>query len=383
MFRKLLVDRNSNWFWLGLVLFVVTTAGANAQSLDPNAPTPVRNPSLLGHIAARDLGDSRLTDHYYSFTGTPGDLLITVQSRNLNGDVDVFTAGTLRPLLKLTLYAENTAPIIKSVFLRKREDLILRVEARSPNDDQGTYRLAFGGSFETIAGGPDVAEDETASKESVATTSPGAKRVSSVGARLPEPEPPVTEVASASTSATTPVATPSAPPEESPIAAPPERIEPAPKATVSPTSPRTRRPAGRRTTSSTSVKPKVVETPTGEETSKKEESGEAAEPSSPPATTPETSPTTTKPSARSTSRKGSATSRSTKPEPAAATPAPAPEPEVGPRLIIETSDGTLINRSMSTIRRVIVENGLVVVSSKDGKVDRIPLMNVVRMSIAQ
>jgi hypothetical protein len=52
-------------------------------------------------------------------------------------------------------------------------------------------------------------------------------------------------------------------------------------------------------------------------------------------------------------------------------------------LIIETNDGTLINRSMSTIRRVIVENGLVVVSSKDGKVDRIPLMNVVRMSIAQ
>ncbi|HEY5402828.1 MAG TPA: hypothetical protein VIK24_08165, partial [Pyrinomonadaceae bacterium] len=68
------------------------------------------------------------------------------------------------------------------------------------------------------------------------------------------------------------------------------------------------------------------------------------------------------------------------PEPAAEV---APEPEIGPRLIIETSDGTLINRSMSTVRRVMVENGQVVVTAKDGKIDRIPLANVVRMSIAQ
>src|SRR4030095_11816962 len=148
-------------------LVLLSFAGGEifAQSLNPASPAPIRGTNLQGKIAARDIGESRLNDHYYSFTGTPGDLLITVQSRNLNGDVDVFTAGTLRPLLKLTLYAENTAPVIKSVFLRRREDLILRVEARSPNDDQGTYRLAFGGSFEPIAGGPDVAEDETASKE--------------------------------------------------------------------------------------------------------------------------------------------------------------------------------------------------------------------------
>jgi hypothetical protein len=64
-------------------------------------------------------------------------------------------------------------------------------------------------------------------------------------------------------------------------------------------------------------------------------------------------------------------------------PAPAePEPEVGPRLVIETNDGTLINRSMSTVKRVTVENGQVVVIGKDGKIDRILLSNVVRMSIA-
>jgi hypothetical protein len=111
----------------------------------------VRSNTVFGSIAARDLGDARLTDHYYAFTGTPGDLLITVQSNNLNGDVDVFTAGTLRPLLKLTLYAEIATPVTKGIYLRKREDLILRVEARSPNDDEGTYRLSFGGSFEPMS----------------------------------------------------------------------------------------------------------------------------------------------------------------------------------------------------------------------------------------
>ena len=50
--------------------------------------------------------------------------------------------------------------------------------------------------------------------------------------------------------------------------------------------------------------------------------------------------------------------------------------------MIETNDGTLINRSMSTVRRVTIENGQVVVTGKDGKIDRILLINIVRMSIS-
>src|SRR6185295_539974 len=92
---------------LFVVALLLSLAGqAYAQSTDPNTPWPVRINTVSARIAARDLGDARLTDHYYAFTGTPGDLLITIQSNNLNGDVDVFTAGTLRPLFKLTLYAE-------------------------------------------------------------------------------------------------------------------------------------------------------------------------------------------------------------------------------------------------------------------------------------
>jgi hypothetical protein len=63
-------------------------------------------------------------------------------------------------------------------------------------------------------------------------------------------------------------------------------------------------------------------------------------------------------------------------------PASEPEVEVGPRLIIETNDGTLINRSMSTVKRVNIENGQVVVTGKDGKISRVLLINVVRMTIA-
>ena len=302
-----------------LITIVLAAGSVSAQSINPTAPSPVRTNTVTGRIAARDLGDARLTDHYYAFTGTPGDLLITVNSTNLNGDVDVFTAGTLRPLLKLTLYAESTSPVTKGIYLRKREDLILRIEARSPNDDEGTYRLYFGGSFEPITGGPEIAEAETTPE----TTTPGARRVSSVGARIAEP--PATEVATASP---TPEPTPEAKPvEETPAATPEKSPEVATERPTTPRNTRGRRPIRR-------PAPRVRETP--------------------PVSTEEPKPK----------------------------PAPEPEPEIGPRLVIETNDGTLINRSMSTVRRVTVENGQVVVTGKDGKIDRILLVNIVRMSIA-
>src|ERR1044072_8679763 len=303
--------------FLATCLLLLTAISVSAQSIDPNAPSPVRSSTVTGSIAARDLGDSRLTDHYFALTGVPGDLLITIQSQNLNGDIDVFTVGSLRPLLKTTLYAEITTPVTKSIYLRQRQDLILRVEARSPNDDQGTYRLLFGGSFQPIVGGPDIAETETPATTETETASGGrrpGKRVSSTGARLPEPEPtPVTEVAAAPT----PEPTPEAKPVETPAEKSPEAEKPA-----TPRNTRGRRPAGRRPA------PRVRETPAPVE----------------------------------------------EPKPA---PPPEPEPEVGPRLVIETNDGTLINRAMSTEKRVTVENGQVVIVGKDGKIQRMLLINVV------
>ena len=320
-------------FYVFALLFALGIS-VRAQSTDPNAPWPVRSANVTARIAARDLGDARLTDHYYAFTGTPGDLLITIQSNNLNGDIDVFTAGTLRPMFKISLYAEISTPITKGIYLRRREDLILRVEARSPNDDEGIYRLTFGGSFQPMPGGPDLAETETPSTSPSETSASGrkTKRVSSSGARIEEPAPPVTEVASTPTPEPTPEATPEPKPVETPTPVEkPAEEKPDKPAPVRNT--RTRRPAGRRST---------------------------------PATTPRTRDT----------------AASETPQPKPPPVEPEPEPEVGPRLVIETNDGTLINRSMSTVKRVTVENGQVVVTGKDGKIQRVLLINVVRMSIA-
>src|ERR1044071_143189 len=160
---------------LMIALFLLTAAASHAQSTDPNAPWPVRSNTVTARIAARDLGDARLTDHYYAFTGTPGDLLITIQSNNLNGDVDIFTATTLRPLAKVTLYAEISTPVTKGIYLRRREDLVMRVEARSPNDDEGMYRVTFGGSFQPMPGGPEISELETPSTPPAETPASGRK----------------------------------------------------------------------------------------------------------------------------------------------------------------------------------------------------------------
>ena len=312
---------------LTLAFLFLSASAALAQSIDANAPSPVRGNSISGRIIARDLGDPRVTDHYYALTGTPGDLLITVQSKNLNGDIDVFTAGSLRPLLKITVYAEIDAPVTKSIYLRKREDLMLRIEGRTPNDEEGTYRLFFGGSFEPIVGGPDIAEAEPTPEARPRT--PGTRRVSSVGARIEEPSPPVTEVATAPTPEPTAVPSPEAKTTESPAPAKEKPTEVQPKRTT-PRVTAAGRPAGRRRGPPRTREPVAV--------------AEEPQPKPPPTTE--------------------------------------PEPEVGPRLVIETNDGTLINRSMSTVRRVTVENGQVVIVNRDGTINRILLANVVRMSIA-
>jgi hypothetical protein len=338
------------------LLLALIASNAVAQSIDVAWPSPVRTNEVRGVIPARDLGDPRVTDHFYAFTGTPGDVLLTVDSRNLNGDIDVFTASNLRPLLKFTVYAGTSAPITKSIYLRRQEDLILRVEGRTPDDDDASYSVRFGGAFEPITSGP-LAEHEDAIQPALAAgTSKGGRRVSAVGARIDEPPSEVAE-------------TPK--PEPTPIAP----VKTKPRTTTARSTPgnsRPRRPAVGRTRPTTTAKP--VETRKPDEPPAKDEAGENAT-AQPSDTEAATAP------ARPTGRSKSA--RSTRKEPAAKEPTASAEPEAsGPRLIIETSDGTLVDRLMGGVRRVTVENGQVVVIGKDGKIQRIPLASVVRMTIA-
>jgi hypothetical protein len=345
----------SGSLWLAIA-FCGMVGATNAQSIDIAAPSAVRTNDVSGTIVARDIGDARLTDHYYAFTGTPGDLLVTVESNNLNGDIDLFTAGGLRPLMKFSVYAGSSSPVTKTIFLRRSENLILRIEARTPNDDPGTYRLRFGGSFEPITTGPLVANSETVPAESTATITSSstkkARRVSSVGARINEPAEP--EVAAPGAS---PTDTAEAKPVELPAvdeAKPPTR---APARTA-----RGRRLPGRRTRTPQPATPEASTART--ETKSEPATGDVTE------TEPKPSPR-----GRRSRRRGAAERPSTElPQ--------EPVVETGPRLMIETDDGTLINRYMSGVRRVIVENGMVVVVGKDGKIQRVALANIVRMSIA-
>jgi hypothetical protein len=312
------------WLCASFLLLVVVGQNSLAQSTDIGFPTPVRSDLVAGTIAPRDLGDPRLTRYFYSFTGTPGDLIITVEGRNLEGDVDVFTAGGLRPLAKISLYAgSSSSGGAQTIYLRTRQSLILRVEARTPNDTEGSFRVRFGGAFEPM--GPDVPDPEPV----IPTVSSAGKgrRVTATGATIEEPTPPATETTRREESRPEPAPTP-ATPAETPAATTAEATRPAPARTGTR---RVRRPL-RTTRRGTRNRP----APTAEAT--------------PPA----------------------ATER-----PAA----PTVEPAAGPRLIIETRDGMRVERYMTTVRRVTVERGQIVVVTTDGKVERQPMSNVLRMAI--
>ncbi len=329
---------------------------AAGQSTDIANPSAVRTNEVTGTISARDLGDPRVTDHFYAFTGNPGDVLITVDSRNLNGDVDVFTFSSLQPLLKFTVYAGTSSQITKSIYLRKQEGLILRIEGRTPNDDDAVYRIRFGGSFAPITSGPLLAESHSAIEPATGSNESAKKgrRVSSVGARIYEP--PTEVVAAPTPEPTSP--TPVEPGESEPK---PTAAKPAARNT------RPRAPVTRRARPTKPAKPEVAST-TGE--------GDEAETKTPDETAATDAEKTTTARRRPVRRSSSA--RTAKPA-----PAPAPEPEdSGPRLLIETNDGTFVDRHMSSVRRVTVENGQVVVVGKDGKIQRVPLASVVRMTIA-
>ena len=335
-----------------IVLLLASGTGlASAQSTDVAWPSPVRTNEVRATIAARDIGDPRITDHFFAFTGTPGDVLVTVDCRNLNGDIDVFTSSGLRPLLKFTVYAGGSSLLItKSIYLRQQEDLILRVEGRTPNDDDAVYRIHLGGSFEPITSGP-LAEHEDAAQAATAGVASSKKgsRVSSVGARIDEPR---TEVAEAPTPQPTPVESSEA--ETKPAATKPTSRSRRPRRPVT----RKLRPA---------EPPKADETTATAEGAKSE-----TETKTPPENTETEAPVAAKPP----TRKG----RSARA--AAETPAVQEPEDSGPRLVIETNDGTLVDRYMSGVRRVTVENGQVVVVGKDGKIQRIPLASVVRMTIS-
>ncbi|HEX6190219.1 MAG TPA: hypothetical protein VFZ40_19350, partial [Pyrinomonadaceae bacterium] len=259
--------------------------------------------------------------------------------RNLNGDVDVFTAVTFRPLTKITIYAGTIPPeVTKSLYFRTRQIVILRVEEKTPNDDPGTYRITLGGSFQPFSGGIPVAENAPTETEPDKRADKNVQRLSSVGATIPRPP---GEVAV----------------EES---KPAETVveKPAEEKPVTPT-PSTRRNTTRtppRRNQRVRTPPRTTRTPPKTETAKKETEQPKAE-----------------------EEKPAEEERKTEEKPA--TEKPPQETPPGARLIIEQTDGTRIDRPMSTVRRIIVDTNVIVIILKTGRTERIPMASVARMAI--
>jgi hypothetical protein len=330
-----------------LVFFSTRTELFLAQSSDQGLPTPVLSNEINGTIRALDIGDPRLTRHFYAFEATPGDLIISLDSRNLNGDLDLFTAVTFKPLMKISMYAEVATPkVTKSIYLRSRQILILRVEARSPNDESGSYHISFGGSFRPFSGGIPVAEN-TGTGTGNESESARQSNVSSVGARIERPSEPANEAKSAEQ--------------------PTEETAKAPSPTPTPRSARSSRTPRRRATGSARNRPARPITPPAKTETAKTEQPPAETKASQPAEKPEEKPGT-KPEEKAAA--------AGKPEPEK----PAAQPS-GPHLIIERTDGNKLDRPMSTVRRVVIENGVIVVTLKNGRVERIPLAVIVKMAI--
>ncbi len=320
-------------------ILCVFFSNAFGQSSDQSLPTPVLVSEINGRIAPLDLGDPRSTRHYYAFEGSPGDLLITVDSKNLNGDIDVFTAITFRPLMKTTLYASSqSGEVTKGIYLRSRQIFVLRIEARTPNDEAGTYHIRFAGTFAPFSGGIPVAET-TAPREDSTGKSGDNNRLSSVGATIPRP---VIEAPA---------------PAEPKVA---ETEKPAEDA------------AAKKTTSATSEKTKPTRPARGNSRTR-------PRPVRPKPTKPE--PARTEAAKTAETKKETATLKEAGAEKTEAKPTTQEVPVTGPHLIIESKDGTKIDRPMTSVRRVVVEGGMIVIVLKTGRIERIPMASVNRMAI--
>jgi len=362
----------------GLFLLLTAALDCAAQSSDPGYPAPIFSNEISGRIPPRDLGDPRRTRHFYIFRATEGDVLVTLEGSELVGDLDVFTATTQRPLIKITLLGDP-ARVTKSFYVRKEETLILRVEARAAGDADGTYRITFGGSF---APAP---TDLATAPQPAATPAPSAerrgkntRRVTSTGARIAEPTPVATPVEEAKEKEATPAE-----------AADAEKAA-ARKETPAPRRGRGTRPSSSRTRAAT-PKPKPANDAAKAETAETKSSDDSSQPAETKADaekkTDSEAPAAKKPAprrrgARNSSR-GARSESAANAEPSASQPAAATQPAPAPsqRLVIVTKDGETLERDMSTVRRVTVENNQLVVVSKDGKVTRQPMANVLRMSI--
>jgi hypothetical protein len=308
-----------------------------AQSTEQKFPTAVTSNEINGKIVARDIGDSRLTTYYYAFNGTQGDIFLTIETNNLNGDIDVFTADELRPITKIAVFSDSSSnKTVRTIYLRKDEKLILRIEGKTPNDDDATFKIKFEGTFQAVAN----SENTTVEAPKVKVKTDSDVIVNSVGTIIevkPKPTPtPTTEIAKV------------------------EKLK-IPKVKKTP-------------------KPKA-ESNTLEEKPKVEKNKEDTE------TLPTQKPSVKPPKVKKP--KAEVAEKLPKPEKPKKTPKPKVESKTGQsaaleniKLLVELKDGRTFERPMSEVVRVNVDKeGTLTIVTKDGRIERYSILDVTKMTI--
>jgi hypothetical protein len=348
-------------FFILLLCFSIS-----AQSTNVEFPTPITSDAISGKIKARDIGDSRSTVYYYVFEASQGDIFLKIEAANLNGDIDIFYADNLRPLTKISLYADSTPTQTgREIYLRKPEKLILRVEGRTPNDDPATYSIKFEGSFLAMAASE---KNEEPKQPEVKEETESEVKVNSVGTIIevkPKATPtPRRTVArnnrrrnAKTTTVPEPVSTIKTPKTKT------EEVEPE-KKTESVAS-------ETQTKSEETIKTEIPIESENTETPKEEVATEPEKPKTP--------------AKKTTSRRKTPAKK----EPVAkkaATPKPNPAAEIAKalenvQLVVEFKDGRKIERPMNDVVRFGVDKGFLTIVNKDGSIGRFSILEISKIAV--
>jgi hypothetical protein len=345
--------KNSRWKMLnariisGTLFIVFCFFSVKAQSTSQSYPTPIAAGEISGKIAARDLGDSRLTSYYYVFGGNQGDIFINVKTSNLDGDIDVFTADNLRPLTKIKVFSDIvTNETGRVIYLRKPEKLILRIEGRTPNDQPATFNLKFAGGFVPAQA---TAADVSPDLPEIKSENEGSVRVNSVGTIIEvKPTPKPVEIETQNESEKN---------RQAEQIAQDENTETNSNKTLA----RPPRKEPKKTPGKIS-KPVVVLT----EDVIAEKRPETARARRKTSAAKNTGKLKTAGSTKNTGEKKTAK---------------LPNPLENIRLIIEFKDGVKVERPMSEVSRVGVDKGVLILVTKDGKISRYSILDVAKMTI--
>lgn len=322
--------------------FLLSAATISAQSSDQNFPTPVTSNEINGQIRARDVGDPRLTKYFYVFDGGQGDIFVNVVTKNFAGDIDIFTAETLRPMTKMVIYPDGTSTneTGRLIYLRKGERLLLRIEGRSPNDDPAMFRVKFGGSFIAISGGKQ--EDAPTIQDGDIGSGIRVNSVGTIVAVMPKTQP-----------TKPPVEIPSVVPVKNP-AKPDAKAQGKPKA----------EPVAASEVGASKAVVVVSETPpVATVFNSKKKPDLEKKTSGPKSTAAKTQPVK-------------------KAEKATSPPSePKADPMASIRLIVQLKTGEIIERPMSEVQRFSWDKGILVVIGKDGKASRYSILDVAKVTI--